>query len=142
MKLVIVLVLLVVGSFVFHWLSPWWFTPLASNWSTVDTTVDITLYITAFVFFAVNIFMAYAIYRYRFNAKRRAHYEPENKKLETWLTVITAIGVAAMLAPGLIVWADFIDVPEDADVVEVVGQQWQWSFRFPGEDGKLGEVGR
>ncbi|NCF18994.1 MAG: cytochrome c oxidase subunit II [Haliea sp.] len=140
MKLVIVLVLLVVGSFVFHWLSPWWFTPLASNWSTVDTTVDITLYITAFVFFAVNIFMAYAIYRYRFNAKRRAHYEPENKKLETWLTVITAIGVAAMLAPGLIVWADFIDVPEDADVVEVVGQQWQWSFRFPGEDGKLGEV--
>ena len=140
MKLVIVLVLLVVGSFVFHWLSPWWFTPLASNWSTVDTTVDITLYITAFVFFAVNIFMAYAIYRYRFNPKRRAHYEPENKKLETWLTVVTAVGVAAMLAPGLIVWADFIDVPEEADVVEVVGQQWQWSFRFPGEDGELGEV--
>ncbi|MFT6364916.1 MAG: cytochrome c oxidase subunit 2, partial [Bacteroidia bacterium] len=32
MKLVIVLVLLVVGSVVFHFVSPWWFTPLASNW--------------------------------------------------------------------------------------------------------------
>ena len=42
MKLVVVLVLLVLGSVLFHWLSPWWFTPLASNWSTVDTTVDIT----------------------------------------------------------------------------------------------------
>ena len=140
MMLVIVLVLLVVGSLVFHWLSPWWFTPLASNWGAIDTTIDITLYITGFVFVAVNLFLAYAIYRFRHNPSRRALYEPENKKLETWLTVITAVGVAAMLAPGLIVWADFVDVPEDADEIEVIGAQWQWSFRLPGEDGVLGEV--
>ena len=36
-----------------------------------------------------------------------------------------------MLAPGLIVWADFIDPPEDADIVEVVGEQWQWSYSLP-----------
>lgn len=140
MKLVVVLVLLVIGSLVFHWLSPWWFTPLASNWGTIDTTIDITFYITGFVFVAVNLFMAYAIFRYRHNPSRRAHYEPENKKLEIWLTGITAVGVVAMLAPGLVVWADFVNVPEDADVVEVVGEQWQWSFRLPGEDGKLGAV--
>ena len=140
MKLVVALVLLVVGSLVFHWLSPWWFTPLASNWGTVDTTIDITLYITAVVFVTVNLFMAYAIYRYRHNPSRRAHYEPENKKLETWLTAITAVGVAAMLAPGLVVWADFIDVPADADEVEAVGQQWQWTYRFPGADGVMGKV--
>jgi cytochrome c oxidase subunit 2 len=45
-----------------------------------------------------------------------------------------------MLAPGLWVWARIIDVPDDAAVVEVVGQQWHWSFRFPGEDGVLGQV--
>jgi len=140
MKLVVVLVLLVVGSLVFHWLSPWWFTPLASNWGAVDTTIGITFIITGIVFVAVNLFMAYAIYRYRHSPDRRAHYEPENKKLELWLTGVTAVGVAAMLAPGLIVWADFVDVPEEADIIEVVGQQWQWSFRFPGEDGTLGEV--
>ena len=140
MKLVIALVLLVIGSLLFHWYSPWWFTPLASNWGTIDTTIDITLYITGFVFVAVNLFLAYAIYRFRFDPARRAHYEPENKKLEIWLTSITAIGVAVMLAPGLVVWADFIDVPEDADQVEVLGSQWQWNYRFPGEDGVLGEV--
>jgi len=44
------------------------------------------------------------------------------------------------LAPGLVVWARIIEVPRDAAVVEVVGQQWHWSFRFPGEDGEFGEV--
>lgn len=140
MKFVVVLVLLVVGSLVFHWLSPWWFTPLASNWGTIDTTIDITFVITGFVFVVVNLFMAWCIYRYRYSDDRKAHYEPENKKLEWWLTGITAVGVAAMLAPGLIVWADFVKVPEDADQIEVMGEQWQWRYRLPGEDGQLGEV--
>ena len=42
--------------------------------------------------------------------------------------------------PGLFVWAKFIDVPKDAAVFEVVGQQWHWSYRFPGQDGVLGTV--
>jgi cytochrome c oxidase subunit 2 len=29
-------------------------------------------------------------------------------------------------------------VPPEAAVVEAVGQQWQWGFRFPGPDGILG----
>jgi cytochrome c oxidase subunit II len=140
MKIVVALVLLVVGTLVFHWWSPWWMTPVASNWGNIDTTIKITLYITGFVFVAVNLFMAWAIFSYRHNPSRRSHYEPENKKLEIWLTAITAVGVAAMLAPGLVVWADFVNVPENADEVEVVGAQWQWSYRFPGADGVLGEV--
>src|SRR5437762_7570649 len=43
-----------------------------------------------------------------------------------------------MLAPGLFVWAKFVTVPKEATVVEVVGQQWTWSYRFPGRDGVLG----
>ena len=67
-----------------------------------------------------------------------AHYEPENKKLELWLTVATALGVAAMLAPGLFVWSQFVTVPHDATEIEIVGQQWRWSYRLPGKDGRLG----
>jgi cytochrome c oxidase subunit 2 len=43
-----------------------------------------------------------------------------------------------MLTPGLFVWAQFVTVPQGASVVEAIGQQWQWSFRLPGEDGRLG----
>jgi cytochrome c oxidase subunit 2 len=74
MKLVIALVLLVLGSLLFHWWSPWWFTPIASNWDSIDTTIDITFYITGFVFVAVNLFMAYAIFRFRHDPSRRSHY--------------------------------------------------------------------
>lgn len=138
MAIAIVVVLLIVGSTVFHFMSPWWFTPLASNWGSIDDTIMITFWVTGVVLIAINLFMAYAIWRYRYQKDRRAEYEPENKKLEGWLIGLTTLGVAAMLAPGLIVWADFVAVPEDAHVFEVMGQQWQWSYRYPGRDGILG----
>jgi cytochrome c oxidase subunit 2 len=36
MTIAIVLVLLVLGSLIFHYLSPWYFTPIASNWKGMD----------------------------------------------------------------------------------------------------------
>lgn len=134
------LIILVVATVVFHFASPWWFTDIASNWTMVDDTVDITFWVTGFVFVAVNLFMAYTVVRFRHNraGREKAQYEPENKKLEWWLTAITSVGIAAMLAPGLSVWAKFVAPPEDASVVEVLGQQWAWSYRFPGRDGHLG----
>lgn len=140
MAIAIVLVLLVIISLVFHFTSPWWFTPLASNWHSIDNTINIALWVLGIVFVVVSLFLAYVVYKYRHNKNRRADYEPENKKLETWLTVITALGVAAMLAPGLAVWAEFIDVPDNAQEVDIVGQQWHWQYRFPGDDGVLGKT--
>jgi cytochrome c oxidase subunit 2 len=140
MAIAIVVILLVLGSVLFHLLSPWYFTPIASNWSTIDDTISLTFWVTGFVFVAVNLFMAYCVIRYRYRKERRAAYEPENKKLEWWLTGLTTAGVVAMLAPGLLVWAKFVDVPKDAAVVEAVGKQWHWTYRFPGVDGKLGTV--
>ena len=42
MAIAIALILLVVGSIVFHFVSPWYLTPIASNWGMIDTTIDIT----------------------------------------------------------------------------------------------------
>lgn len=140
MVLAIVLVLLVVGSVLFHYLSPWYFTPIASNWGSIDETVTITFWVTGLVFVAVNLFMAYCVLRYRHRKASRATYEPENKKLEGALVLLTTVGVATMLAPGLFAWAKFIEVPKDAAVVEVVGRQWNFNYRFPGADGVLGTV--
>ncbi len=140
MIIVIALVLLVLGTVLFHIFSPWTFTPLASNWVAIDSTINVTIWITGIVFILVNLFMAYAIYRFRYRKDRRAEYEPENKKLEVWLTGITAVGIVALLTPGLIAWADFVEAPEEADTFEVVGKQWHWMYRFPGEDGELGQT--
>jgi cytochrome c oxidase subunit 2 len=138
MAVAFVLLLVAVASVLFHLLSPWWWTPIASNWSYIDDTITLTFWITGAVFFAIVAFMAYCVLRFRHKEGRRAVYEPENKKLEWWLTIVTAVGVAAMLAPGLVVWHQFVTVPADATEVEVMGQQWQWSYRLPGKDGRLG----
>jgi cytochrome c oxidase subunit 2 len=140
MAIAIILILIVVASVLFHILSPWRLTLAASNWGSIDTTLFITLVITGIFFIAVTVFMAVAVLRYRHKAGRRADYQPENKKLEAWLIGITTLGIVGMLAPGLIVYDDFIRVPKNAQELEVVAQQWQWAFRFPGEDGKLGRT--
>ncbi len=138
MIVVIGLVLVTVGTVLFHFLSPWWWTEIASNWGFIDTVIQITFVVTGIVFVAVILFTAYCVYRYRYREDRRSEYKPEDPKLEWWLTGLTSVGVVIMLAPGLIAWNDFVTVPEDAAVFEVVGQQWNWKFRFPGEDGVLG----
>lgn len=138
MVVALLLFLVVVGTVVFHFWSPWWWTPIASNWGYVDDTIILTFWITGAVFIAVGLFIVYCVYRYRHQQGTRAAYEPENKKLEWWLTVLTTVGVAGMLTPGLFVWGQFVSVPDDATELEALGQQWQWTFRLPGEDGVMG----
>jgi cytochrome c oxidase subunit 2 len=138
MAVALILLLVAIGSVLFHLYSPWWWTPIATNWAYIDHTISITFWITGFVFVAVIVFMAYCVFRFHHKEGRQAAYNPENKKLEWWLTIGTGIGVAAMLAPGLVVWHQFVTVPADATEIEVMGQQWQWSFRLPGKDGQLG----
>ncbi|GAB5497783.1 MAG: hypothetical protein PsegKO_00940 [Pseudohongiellaceae bacterium] len=138
MTLAVVIFLLVVGSIIFHFASPWWFTDLAADWGSIDFTINVTFWVTGFVFIATNLFLAYCVWKYRKKDGHKAVYEPENTKLEVGLSAFTTVGVIAMLAPGLFVWASFVNVPENAAQFEVLGQQWQWQFRYPGADGVLG----
>ncbi|MEF3367922.1 cytochrome c oxidase subunit II [Methylocystis sp. 9N] len=138
MMIAFVMTLVVAGSLLFHFLSPWRATPIASNWGFIDDTMALTFWITGAGFVAVVLFMAYCLYRFRHQPGRRAAYEPENRKLEAWLAGVTTIAVVALLAPGLLVWNQFITVPKDALEIEAVGVQWNWSFRLPGADNQFG----
>lgn len=133
-----VLIAIVIGSVLFHFVSPWSATPLASNWKSMDDTLTITLVVTGFFFVVINLFLAYTLLRYRHRDGGHASYEPENRKLERWLIGITTVGIALLLAPGLFVYAQYVSAPREALVLEILGQQWRWYYRFPGVDGKLG----
>ena len=140
MFVAIIFILVIVGSIIFHFWSPWWWTPVASNWGNIDGTIILTFWVTGAVFVAVCLFMAYCVWKYSYRPERKAEYKPEDKKLEWRLTWLTALGVAALLAPGLIVWDKYITVPENALKIEVVAYQWGWNYRLPGQDGILGKT--
>lgn len=138
MAIAVALIVIIVGSVLFHLVSPWWTTPLASHWQQMDNTLTITLVITGVFFVVINLFVAYTLLRFRHRPGRRAAYEPENHRLERWLIGVTTLGIVALLAPGLVVYAEYVQPPRDALIVEVLGQQWQWRYRFLGGDGRLG----
>ena len=140
MFVAIIFALIIVASIIFHFWSPWWWTPVASNWGNIDDTIVLSFWVTGAVFVAVCLFMAYCVWAYRYRPDRKAEYKPEDKKLEFRLTWLTALGVAALLAPGLVVWNKFITVPENALKIEVVAYQWGWNYRLPGADGVLGKT--
>ena len=134
----IIFFLVILGSILFHIFTPWYWTDIASNWGSMDDTITLTFWIGGGVFILVCLFMVYCVFKYSYKEGRKAEYKPEDKKLERILTWLTTLGVAALLAPGLIVWNQFINVPSNAIHVDVMAWQWNWQYRLPGKDGKLG----
>jgi len=130
----------IIGSVLFHIFTPWWWTDIASNWGAMDDTINLTFWIGGGVFILVCLFMVYCMFKFAYKDGRKVEYKPEDHKLEKILTVATTLGVAALLAPGLIVWNEFINTPKNALNIEVMAWQWGWQYRLPGEDGKLGTV--
>jgi len=138
MVIAVVLLLLVVGSIWFHLVTPWWLTPLASDWHQMDQTLHITVVVTTVFFVVINLFIVFTVWRFRHRDGSKADYQPANARLERWLVGITTVGIVALLAPGLAVYANYVSPPGDAMQIEVVARQWQWHFRLPGADGKFG----
>ena len=136
----IIFFLVILGSVLFHIFTPWYWTDIASNWGSMDDTITLTFWIGGGVFVAVCLFMTYCVFKFSYKEGRKAEYKPEDKKLERILTWATTLGVAALLAPGLIVWNQFINVPKNAIHVDVMAWQWGWQYRLPGDDGKLGST--
>ncbi len=128
----------IVGSVLFHIFTPWYWTDVASNWGSMDDTITLTFWVGGTVFVAVCLFMVYCVFKFSYKEDRRAEYKPEDKKLEKILTIATTLGVVALLAPGLVVWNQYVNVPKNALEIDVMAWQWGWQYRLPGEDGKLG----
>ena len=128
----------IIGSVLFHIFTPWWWTDIASNWGAMDDTINLTFWIGGGVFILVCLFMIYCMLKFSYKEGRKVEYKPEDKKLEKILTIATTIGVVALLAPGLVVYNQYVNVPKNALNVEVMAWQWGWPYSLPGEDGKLG----
>lgn len=106
-----------------------------------DHMLYVTLVITGIVFFATHILLFWFVYRYQATATSKAYYLAHNNKLEVLWTTIPALVLVVLVIIGLKHW--FIitgDPPKGAQVVQIVGKQFNWVVRYPGKDGILGKT--
>ncbi len=139
------IVFMVVSLGVFFWYSFEYFEdytlPIASiHGAWTDTLFWITMAVTVIAFSIISIVMFVFIYQYRYKPERRAKFYPDNHYLELAWTIIPAIVLAVLIFTGLRAWND-ITAPasEEAEVIEIIGQQFAWVTRYPGvKDNTLG----
>ncbi|MCX8019265.1 MAG: cytochrome c oxidase subunit II [Chitinophagaceae bacterium] len=114
--------------------------PASDHGVLIDNMIKITLVITLVVFFITQILLFWFAFRYQESDKRKAYYYPHNNNLEIIWTTIPALALSVLIGFGLYYWFKITGpAPKDAMVVEVVGSQFKWEYRYPGKDGILGK---
>lgn len=116
--------------------------PLASAHGVeTDKLFWITMGITVVAFAVLSIVMFSFVFVYQHNEKRKAAFYPDNHYLELAWTIIPGIVLAVLVFTGLSAWNDITSpASKDAEVIEVIGQQFAWTARYPGKDNELGKV--
>ena len=76
--------------------------------------------------------------KYRYDKNRKAYFFPHDNRLELIWTVIPSIVLAVIIIYGLRTWVDMTEASEDAIRVELYSKQFDWTARYPGNDGEFG----
>jgi len=116
--------------------------PVASEHGALtDTLFWITMAVIVVSFTIISIVMFVFLYKYQYKEGRKATFFPDNHYLELAWTIIPAIVLAVLVFTGLRAWND-ITAPasKEAEVIELIGQQFAWTARYPGKDKELGKV--
>ena len=84
----------------------------------------------------------YFSYKYRGEKGKKALFYADNDRLEAIWTIIPVFVLAGLILYGLYTWTDIMTVEEndEALVVELYAQQFNWKARYAGEDGVLGDA--
>jgi cytochrome c oxidase subunit II len=106
----------------------------------IDFMFMLTLLATGIIFLATQICLFVFSYLYQEKEGRKAVYLPHNNKLEVIWTVVPAIVLSVLVVIGLRHWFKITgDPPQNSMLVEITGQQFGWTYRYPGPDGQLGK---
>jgi cytochrome c oxidase subunit 2 len=96
--------------------------------------------VTGVIFIITHILLFIFPYKYQYSEDRKASFYPENNKLEVIWTTVPALVLTVLVITGWMAWSDITaPAPENAHVVELMGYQFAWDIRYPGQDKVLGD---
>lgn len=114
---------------------------VSEHGKTWDSMFNMTFFFTMIVFVITQILLFGFAYFYRQRKGRKALFYPHNNKLEIYWTVVPAIVLTILVIFGWVTWRNITNPDkqaQDALLVEITGEQFRWTARYPGEDGELG----
>lgn len=119
-----------------------WRDAVTEHGKRIDTMFIITTVICTIVLVLMHILLFSFSYKYRMRMKRKAFFYPHNNTIEKIWTIIPAIVLTILVLFGFFTWRSITNVPEDlqksAIQIEVLGEQFAWTVRYPGRDGEFG----
>src|SRR5690606_15525534 len=125
----------------------WGYMPLLSNSASehgndVDQLMWISLLVIFFVQIVTQFLLHYFAFAYRGNKDRKATFFADNDKLEFIWTIVPVIVLAGLILYGLYAWNNIMHYDEEEEViyVEVYAKQFNWDFRYAGDDNVLGKA--
>ena len=123
----------------------WWFpASITEHGPALDRQFFITILVVGVSFTAAQIGLGWMVWKYRDTGKAgdRGLYTHGSNRLEVLWTVITAVIFITLGIMGQSVWASLRlhDAPAGSYSVEVVAQQFQWNFHYPGKDNVFGKT--
>ena len=110
--------------------------------SEYDNLMWISFAIIFVVQTVTQALLHYFSYKYRGEKGKKALFYADNDRLEAIWTIIPVFVLAGLILYGLYTWTDIMTVEEndEALVVELYAQQFNWKARYAGEDGVLGDA--
>lgn len=125
----------------------WGDLPLLSNSASehgpqIDNLMIVSLVIIFIVQTITQFLLHYFAFKYKGEKGRKALFYADNDKLEFIWTIIPVIVLAGLIIYGLFTWSDIMNYEEDDDalIVELYAQQFNWKARYAGEDNVLGDA--
>ena len=112
----------------------------------LDEQMALTFAVTAVIFLVSQFALGYAIFRFGRRRAEPARYFERNDRWEMLWTSAAAVLFLGLTLMGYSAWAEVRfdrarSAPgEEPLEVEVLGQQFIWSFRYSGADGRFGPV--
>jgi cytochrome c oxidase subunit 2 len=106
----------------------------------IDLLMKVSMGLILVVFFVLSPILFYFVYKYRGKKSNKAYFFSHNNKLEVVWTVVPTIILTALIIFGLKTWdkAMNVEMTESTKLIEVYGQQYNWTARYSGIDNKLG----
>ena len=108
----------------------------------VDKLIIYVHYLMVLLFIGWTAFFIYTLWRFRQRKNAKANYAGVTSHASNYLEVAVAvIEVILLIGFAVPLWAKVVDdFPKENESVNVrvIGQQFSWTARYPGADGKYG----